>query len=309
MEHLHSYSRHTTTSMCGAIPIRAATIARYLKEQDIDDFRECFYSPARSSQITTLDELTLRGERKQVYFLYTLLCYSMESSMDMDEDSCHLQSHECMLIALKESVLEKSKVGQKHDRGMSEPQAGQPKTRAFRLVADEAITNRYGFNSEGHRVVYGRLKAVRESGQFSGILGVNLGKNKDSTSAKQNYVNEVQIFGPICGPNTPRLRDLQGKNDLEELLEAVIQARHQLSDASRSGRGRVRLASTVLCINIENRVIKNLVSIDNMGTILLSFMHHYTATKDRKNEMNIRIPSLGNRYFSVQTDLPKYEWP
>ncbi|XP_037896834.1 dihydroorotate dehydrogenase (quinone), mitochondrial-like [Glossina fuscipes] len=88
-----------------------------------------------------------------------------------------------------------------------------------------------------NNVVYERLKAVRESGQFSSILGVNLGKNKNSTSAKQDYVKGVQMFGPIAdylvvnvsSPNTPGLRDLQGKNDLQELLEAVIQARNQLS--------------------------------------------------------------------------------
>uniref|UniRef100_A0A1A9V1F0 Dihydroorotate dehydrogenase catalytic domain-containing protein n=1 Tax=Glossina austeni TaxID=7395 RepID=A0A1A9V1F0_GLOAU len=82
---------------------------------------------------------------------------------------------------------------------------------------------------EGHRVGYERLKAARESGQFSGILGVKLGKNKDSISAKQDYVEGVQIFGPIAdylvinisSPNTPGLRDLQRKNDLQKLLEAV----------------------------------------------------------------------------------------
>uniref|UniRef100_A0A1A9UD56 Dihydroorotate dehydrogenase catalytic domain-containing protein n=1 Tax=Glossina austeni TaxID=7395 RepID=A0A1A9UD56_GLOAU len=82
-----------------------------------------------------------------------------------------------------------------------EPQPGQPKPRVFRLVADEAIIYCYGFNSEG---------AI-------------LGKNKDSTSAKQDYVEGVQIFGPIAdylnisSPNTPGFRDLQGKNDLQEL--------------------------------------------------------------------------------------------
>uniref|UniRef100_A0A1B0FFF7 Dihydroorotate dehydrogenase (quinone), mitochondrial n=1 Tax=Glossina morsitans morsitans TaxID=37546 RepID=A0A1B0FFF7_GLOMM len=118
---------------------------------------------------------------------------------------------------------------------------------------------------EGHRVVYERLKAVRESGQFSGILGVNLGKNKDSTSAKQDYVKGVQIFGPIAdylvvnisSPNTPGLRDLQGKKDLQELLEAVIQARNQLS-VNNSVPILLKLAP-----DLTKQDIKDIVSVIN----------------------------------------------
>lgn len=117
-----------------------------------------------------------------------------------------------------------------------EPQPGNALPRVFRLVQDEAIINRYGFNSEGHALVYQRLKKLKDSGTFNGILGINLGKNKNSPSAKEDYKQGVQLFGPIAdylvinvsSPNTPGLRDLQGKKDLEALLECVMQTRNQL---------------------------------------------------------------------------------
>ncbi|XP_023306561.2 dihydroorotate dehydrogenase (quinone), mitochondrial [Lucilia cuprina] len=117
-----------------------------------------------------------------------------------------------------------------------EPQPGNPLPRVFRLVEDEAIINRYGFNSEGHAEVFKRLKALKDSGNFQGVLGINLGKNKTSPSAKEDYRKGVLIFGPIAdylvinisSPNTPGLRDLQGKKDLEALLETVIKTRNEL---------------------------------------------------------------------------------
>ena len=117
-----------------------------------------------------------------------------------------------------------------------EPQPGNPQPRVFRLTADEAIINRYGFNSEGHEAVFKRLKTLKDSGKFKGVLGINLGKNKTSPSAKEDYKQGVLVFGPIAdylvinvsSPNTPGLRDLQGKKDLEALLETVIETRNHL---------------------------------------------------------------------------------
>ncbi|XP_055902202.1 dihydroorotate dehydrogenase (quinone), mitochondrial [Eupeodes corollae] len=117
-----------------------------------------------------------------------------------------------------------------------EAQPGNPTPRVFLLDSDQAIINRYGFNSEGHRVVFDRISDLKKGNNFKGILGINLGKNKTSPNALDDYVKGVNLFGPIAdylvinvsSPNTPGLRDLQGKQDLENLLTGVIEARNKL---------------------------------------------------------------------------------
>lgn len=74
------------------------------------------------------------------------------------------------------------------------PQPGNEKPRVFRLTADKAIINRYGFNSEGHDVVLERLEKLRKEGNFKGIIGVNLGKNKTSEDAAEDYVKGIEKF-------------------------------------------------------------------------------------------------------------------
>ncbi|NXH16587.1 PYRD dehydrogenase, partial [Bucco capensis] len=121
-----------------------------------------------------------------------------------------------------------------------EPQEGNPRPRVFRLVEDEAVINRYGFNSHGHAAVERRLQVRRETQlrlTAAGMpLGVNLGKNKTSTNAAADYVAGVQRLGPLAdylvvnvsSPNTPGLRDLQGKAELRDLLTKVLQERDAL---------------------------------------------------------------------------------
>uniref|UniRef100_T1H2R6 Dihydroorotate dehydrogenase (quinone), mitochondrial n=1 Tax=Megaselia scalaris TaxID=36166 RepID=T1H2R6_MEGSC len=116
------------------------------------------------------------------------------------------------------------------------PQPGNDKPRVFRLVNDKAIINRYGFNSDGHKIVFDRLKELRMKSTLKTVLGINLGKNKTSNDALRDYVEGVQLFGTISdylvinvsSPNTPGLRDLQGKKDLENLLRGVLSARNNL---------------------------------------------------------------------------------
>lgn len=116
------------------------------------------------------------------------------------------------------------------------PQEGNDKPRVFRLEEDMAVINRYGFNSDGHEVVFERLSNLRKTG-FSGILGVNLGKNKTSEDPVEDYVKGVQLFGPIAdylvvnvsSPNTPGLRTMQHKDILYNLLKATLEARNALA--------------------------------------------------------------------------------
>ncbi|XP_076012397.1 dihydroorotate dehydrogenase (quinone), mitochondrial [Genypterus blacodes] len=120
------------------------------------------------------------------------------------------------------------------------PQAGNPKPRVFRLAADHAVINRYGFNSCGLAEARQRLKAREEAQQqrsSAGLpLGINLGKNKLSQDAGADYLEGVKVLGPLAdylvvnvsSPNTPGLRDLQGKAELRMLLQGVLKERDAL---------------------------------------------------------------------------------
>lgn len=113
-------------------------------------------------------------------------------------------------------------------------QAGNPRPRLFRLSADEAVINRLGFNNEGGAVVLARL-AERAKAELPGIVGVNIGANKDSVDRIEDYVRLIDTFAlvasyftvNISSPNTPGLRDLQEAKSLDNLLARVVEARDQ----------------------------------------------------------------------------------
>ncbi|MBZ9862864.1 quinone-dependent dihydroorotate dehydrogenase [Mesorhizobium sp. CA12] len=110
------------------------------------------------------------------------------------------------------------------------PQAGNPKPRIFRLTADEAVINRLGFNNEGHAAAEKRLAARKGR---PGIVGVNIGANKDNADRIADYERGVARFAPyasyltvnISSPNTPGLRNMQAREQLGELLSRVMKAR------------------------------------------------------------------------------------
>jgi len=122
------------------------------------------------------------------------------------------------------------------------PQPGNDKPRVFRLVEDEAVINRYGFNSDGHQAVQSRLEQqYLARGHPPGILGINLGKNKTSDNAIGDYVKGVQCFSGwgdylvinVSSPNTPGLRSLQGREQLATLIDKVLEARDSLPVSMR----------------------------------------------------------------------------
>ena len=110
------------------------------------------------------------------------------------------------------------------------PQAGNPKPRLFRLVEDKAVINRMGFNNGGGKAALARLKARQDS---PGILGINIGANKDSDDRIADYAKMAQMMSPyarylavnVSSPNTPGLRALQNEGALTELIQGVIEAR------------------------------------------------------------------------------------
>jgi dihydroorotate dehydrogenase len=111
------------------------------------------------------------------------------------------------------------------------PQPGNPKPRVFRLDEDQAIINRMGFNSGGLDALVGRLSRRARSG----IVGVNLGKNRDTGDAAADYTAGVRkaakvadyLVVNVSSPNTPGLRDLQAREVLGSLLRRVMSAREE----------------------------------------------------------------------------------
>ncbi|QZP08679.1 quinone-dependent dihydroorotate dehydrogenase [Caenibius sp. WL] len=110
------------------------------------------------------------------------------------------------------------------------PQAGNPQPRLFRLTEDRAVINRMGFNNGGAQAAAARLAA--RSG-YGGIVGINIGANKDAADRIADYATMTRIMAPlasylavnISSPNTPGLRALQDESALTGLLDAVLEAR------------------------------------------------------------------------------------
>jgi dihydroorotate dehydrogenase len=113
------------------------------------------------------------------------------------------------------------------------PQPGNSRPRLFRLAEDRAIINRMGFNNEGCQAVLARLSARRGGG----IVGVNIGANRDSADRIGDYAKGLAAFAPVASyitvnvssPNTPGLRDLQARSELEALVARLGETRAGLS--------------------------------------------------------------------------------
>lgn len=148
------------------------------------------------------------------------------------------------------------------------PQPGNPSPRVFRLRQDAAVINRYGFNNDGLEKIGRRLKAQAAK---PGIVGINLGANKDSEDRTQDYVTSLQALEDhvafltvnVSSPNTQGLRSLQAKGALTDLLTRVMAARTtskpvfvkvapDLSDEERSD-----IAAAALEAHVDGMIISN----------------------------------------------------
>ncbi|XP_053555425.1 dihydroorotate dehydrogenase (quinone), mitochondrial isoform X2 [Bombina bombina] len=160
------------------------------------------------------------------------------------------------------------------------PQKGNPTPRVFRLHQDRAIINRYGFNSHGVEVVRQRLleRVEKQKRLTAGgmPLGINLGKNKTTEDAADDYMQGVRELGPLAdylvinvsSPNTPGLRDLQGREQLYNLLDKVVRARDALSCEQKpallvkiapdlSARDKKDIASVLIELGIDGLIVTN----------------------------------------------------
>jgi dihydroorotate dehydrogenase len=130
------------------------------------------------------------------------------------------------------------------------PQEGNPRPRVFRLTRDEAVINRFGLNSEGLDAARRRLANRRGR---PGIVGVNIGANKDSTDRIADYALCIER---LCGladfltinvssPNTPGLRDLQGEAFLDDLLARSLDARDKADQGRRKTTVLLKIAPDI----------------------------------------------------------------
>jgi dihydroorotate dehydrogenase len=149
------------------------------------------------------------------------------------------------------------------------PQPGNPKPRLFRLEEDQAIVNRMGFNSTGLDAVVDRLK-----GRHTGIVGVNLGKNRDSSDAIADYAEGIRrasraadyLVVNISSPNTPGLRDLQRHTTLQSLLVPLLRERDESRHRTPllvkiapdlTAEEREDIASVALAAGIDGLIVSN----------------------------------------------------
>lgn len=139
------------------------------------------------------------------------------------------------------------------------PQPGNPRPRVFRLPEDEAVINRYGLNSEGMEAVAARLAARRKKG---GIVGVNLGANKDSADRSADYAILAGKLAPLAdfltvnvsSPNTPGLRDLQAESALDDLIARTLAARDEASAGAKPTPVLIKIAPDLSLPELDGMV-------------------------------------------------------
>jgi dihydroorotate dehydrogenase len=161
------------------------------------------------------------------------------------------------------------------------PQKGNPRPRLFRLTADHAVINRMGFNNRGIAAMAARLQ---NRDRARGIVGINLGKNKDQTDAAADYAAGTRLLGTradylvinVSSPNTPGLRALQSRDALAALIAAVLEARAELTrrpplllkiapdltDLDRQDIAEVALAAGLDGIIVSNTTIARPTGLD-----------------------------------------------
>jgi dihydroorotate dehydrogenase len=196
------------------------------------------------------------------------------------------------------------------------PQKGNPKPRIFRLTEDRAVINRLGFNSAGLEVATRRLALRRSKG---GIVGANIGKNRDTQDDIGDYVEGVRLLAPLAdyltvnvsSPNTPGLRDLQRKSAVTRLIAELLEARTHavprnapplllkiapdLTPDERSDLAEVALSSGIDGLIVANTTVARPASLKShrahepgglsgeplfaSSTVLLSEMYRLTSGK------------------------------
>jgi len=139
------------------------------------------------------------------------------------------------------------------------PQGGNPRPRLFRLERDDGVINRMGFNNDGADAV---LKRLASRAHLAGIVGVNVGANKDSPDRVADYVTLIETFAPVASyftvnvssPNTPGLRNLQQAHILDDLLAKVIDARERVREKAGDSPVLLKIAPDLSLAELDEVV-------------------------------------------------------
>ncbi len=198
------------------------------------------------------------------------------------------------------------------------PQAGNPRPRLFRLEEDEALINRLGFNNDGIAAGAVRLAARRRP---NGIVGANIGKNRDTADDIADYVQGVTVLAPLAdylvvnvsSPNTPGLRELQRKSAVTALIERLMAARAAVVPENApplllkiapdlAPEDRVDLAHAALASHVDGLVIAN-TTVARPASLRSPEAHEPGGLSGRP----LRAPAtalLGEMYRLTQGRLP-----
>lgn len=139
------------------------------------------------------------------------------------------------------------------------PQPGNPRPRVFRLLEDEAVINRYGLNSEGMEAVAKRLGSRLRR---NGLVGVNLGANKESADRAADYATLARRLAPLAdfltinvsSPNTPGLRDLQAESALDDLVARTLAARDEVATVGQRTPILIKIAPDLTMPELDGMI-------------------------------------------------------
>ncbi len=189
-------------------------------------------------------------------------------------------------------------------------QRGNNRPRVFRLKNDEAIINHLGFNNIGSDKIYKNLKKVRKTLYENKIIGVNIGKNRDSINSIDDYLYGIEKFQSlssyitinISSPNTVGLRDLQLRGNIENLIKKIKKRKLQVESINK----KPLLIKISPDLNEEQLRDIALISLaNNIDGLIIS----NTSISRPKNLKSITVPSIGGLsgkpIFQISNDILK----
>ena len=180
-------------------------------------------------------------------------------------------------------------------------QYGNTKPRVFRLVEDEALINRLGFNNHGADIVLDRIK----SNKNLGLLGINIGPNKDSNDRLNDYLIGLKTFHQVAdyitinisSPNTENLRNFHEEKKLQELLKSILREKNNL-------KSEVPIAVKISPDIDENQI--NLISeilLENEIKMIIISNTSESSRNDLKNIQKHQKGGLSGKPIEIKSNI------